>query len=266
MAQDLFLQNNEIRPIQDVGAFANIRYVVMSVLQDMRIYSMNEYRDLVQVVINGVRHMRLYHQASIEVAYLKRDAHGKIRFPKGYVDYIKIGVLINGNVWNLSVNDDMAINRGEKCGIDVRQIQRGDPIDLSLFSTYNYPSHFRGTTFISTLYGLSGGFNFGYYKVDNTARTIQIDGNILNDEIILEYKSTGISASTIIRAENIEPLKLWTHWQRIEYDPRERDSVKERRKNQFIDSIGMMRDFENAFTMQEILDDAWSSRKQTPKY
>jgi len=255
-----FLQNNQQRQ-KEVGAFVSLRYCVMSAIKRTGDHSMNEYWDLLQLAIDCLRdEIRLLEQPSIEVAYLIPNAAGIIPWPSDMLDYIKIGIPINGQLYNLTLNENMLINRAEKCGVDIRTMYKGNSVAIT--NGYNYIDHFRGSQYISGLYGIGGGFNTAYYKVDYKMRQIQFDGVIPNSEIVLEYNSTGIRGGTIIPAAAIPVIRDYELWQRIENDPRVGANQKDRKKALFDESLAKFHFVINMFSMQEYLDAAYAGTRQ----
>lgn len=259
---------NQSEPEGQIGAIVNLDYVVSNVQNELNDYSMAQYKRLLQLAIDGLRQLRIYHAGSLQVAYLQVNSAGIVAFPKDYIDYSKIGVYVHGQVVTLTINDNMALNRAKRCSEDIRVMEKdtSGAIVSGLSDGYYFTPHFRGTQYIGSLYGLGGGINQAYYRVDKAARQIQFNGYIPNSkEIVLEYKSTGISAGTIISAEEIDPLKKWVHQYRVEYDDRVSLATKERRENQLITSINNLRTFRGKFTMAEYMDTLYRSHKQSPK-
>lgn len=255
---------NEQMPPQR-AAMVPISYIVRSVQNELEDYTQNSYKRLMQLAIDGVRELRLFHQVSLQVMYAKPNDAGIIKLPPDFVDYIKIGIPINGLLYNLTVNDSIILNRATKCGEDVRKVSSGVPLPAGL-GGYYYTPHFRGQNFVGGLYGLTGGFNVAYYRYDKEAGQIEFDGFIKDREVIIEYKSTGISSGTILAPETIEPLKRWVHWKRVNYDPRVPNTTKQMFKEQYEEAIMSLRSFQANFTLQEYLDMCYKTRKQTAKW
>lgn len=256
-------KNQQGKPTQ-VAAMKPLSYVVRLVQNEIEDYSENKYKRLLQIAINGMRQLRLFHEASINVLYATPNEAGVIELPSDYVDYTKIGVVINGLVYNLTVNNNIALNRAQKCGVDVRQISAG--ISLPDLGGYFYSGHYRNGMYVGALYGVGGGFNFAYYRVDETQGQIEFDGNIQGREVVIEYKSTGIGPGAIVSPEMIEPLKRWTLWRASVNDLRVAANHKEMLKRDYEESIMELRSFVSDINIQEYLDSMYASRKQGPKW
>lgn len=264
MIDTVFLQNNQQR-VHEQNANVSIRYCVMSAINRTGDHSMNEYFSDLQLAIDCVRELRLYHEASIEVFYAQPNDAGIVEFPPDMIDYVKVGIEVCGQLFNLTINENMVLNRAQRCGEDLRKMQRGAGVLPQLTGGYLFAPHFRGSQYVEGLYGLGGGFNVAYYKPDYKMRRFQFDGFLKNNEVIIEYKSTGISAGSIISAQAIPVIREYILWQRIENDPRVAVSQKQRKQDQYNDAVQMLRDYTNNFTMQEFLDTMYSTYKQSPK-
>lgn len=258
-----FLDNNQMRQ-KEIGAFVSIRYCVMSAINRTGDHSMNEYANLLQLAIDCVRdEIRLLEQPSVEVAYLIPNEAGIIEWPSDMIDYLKIGIpTTNGQLYNLTVNDNMLLNRAQKCGVDIRKVVKGNTIP-PITDGYTYIDHFRGTQYVSGLYGIGGGFNQAYYRVDPKMRQIQFDG--IFHEIVLEYNSTGIRGGTIIPSAAIPVIRDYELWQRIENDPRIGANQKDRKKALFDESLAKFHFVINMFSMQEYLDMCYTYQYQGVK-
>lgn len=255
-------KNQQGQPTQ-ISALKPLDYIVRLVQNEIEDYSENKYKRILQIVIDGMRQMRLYNKTCLNVMYSTPNDAGIIQFPPDYVDYIKIGVVINGLVYNLTVNNDIALNRAQRCGVDVREIQSG--VNLPELGGYYYAPHYRNGLYVGALYGAGGGFNFAYYRVDDTQGQIEFDGNIQGREVVIEYKSTGISPGAIVQPQLIEPLKRWTLWRMNVNDLRVPMNHKQMLKQDYEDSVMELRSFEADINIQEYLDTMYAYRKQSPK-
>lgn len=264
MIDATFIQNNQQR-VHEQNANVSIRYCVMNAIKRTGDHSMNEYFDNLQLAIDCVRELRLYHEASIEVLYAQPNDAGIVLFPPDMIDYVKVGIEVYGQLFNLTLNENMILNRAQKCGVDLREMHRGVGLIPQLTGGYFYAPHFRGSQYIEGLYGLGGGFNVAYYRPDYKMRRFEFDGFLKNNEVIIEYKSTGISAGSIISAQAIPVIREYILWQRIENDPRVPTTQKQRKQDQYDAEVEKLRTYTNNFTMQEFLDTMYSTYKQSPK-
>jgi hypothetical protein len=104
----------------------------------------------------------------------------------------------------------------------------------SLIPNYGYyfAMHFRNGQYVGEMYGLGGGFNAAYFRIDWERRQIAFDSEVPSDEIILEYKSSGIdpSGGTIVPRKTVAALIAYIHWQRIENNDKIAESKKARKQ------------------------------------
>jgi hypothetical protein len=169
---------------------------------------------------------------------------------------------MNGQIHNLTQDNKMLLDRDTDCGVDSRTMSEGSSVEnrISILS----PS-WSLNRFAPTYYGVSGGRNTGYYKVDEQARQIQFDGRIPRGEIVLVYKSTGIGPNTVIGAEMIKPLKNITYYNMVKLNANVSMNQKMLMKKDMEESIMELRSYAQRFTMKQYMDVLWGAKRQTAK-
>ena len=264
---------------KDTLGIVPLDYIVHRVLMDRDDNSMRFYKKFLQYAIDGYTKLNLHSIETIRVAYLEVDENTKsVDLPEDYLFYTKIGYNKGGVAHTLSLNEDiMLMRKTDDCGNDVNENQSlcGDPDSgnvLSLvslpYSGYYYTPHYRNGQFVAELYGGRGNQNnAGYYRIDKQRRKIVFNSEIAVSEIILEYKSSGVSAdgSTMISREYVPTLVAYVHWQLKEYKDKVPQSEKMRLQQRYIAEEKMVRRLELGFTIEEYLDTARNSYRQTPK-
>jgi hypothetical protein len=253
---------NQSTPTQQISGFSTIDYVVAEMQVELDDYSTTQNQRLTTLVIAALREIRLYHKAAIQVAYLTINEAGIIPFPYDYMDFINIGIPMNGQIHNLTQDNKMLLDRDTDCGVDSRTMSEGSSVEnrISILS----PS-WSLNRFAPTYYGVSGGRNTGYYKVDEQARQIQFDGRIPRGEIVLVYKSTGIGPNTVIGAEMIKPLKNITYYNMVKLNANVSMNQKMLMKKDMEESIMELRSYAQRFTMKQYMDVLWGAKRQTAK-
>jgi len=253
---------NQSTPTQQISGFSTIDYVVAEMQAELDDYSTTQNQRLTALVISALREIRLYHKAAIQVAYLTINEAGIIPFPFDYMDFINIGIPMNGQLWNLTEDNKMLLDRSTDCGEDSRVMSQGSSFEnrISILT----PS-WSLNRFTPTYYGVSGGRNTGYYKVDEQARQIQFDGKIPRGEVVLVYKSTGIGPNTVIGAEMIKPLKNIAHYNKVKFNKNESMNQKMLLKKDMEESVMELRAFAQRFTMKQYMDVLWGAKRQTAK-
>ena len=242
-----------------------INYVVMSVLNRLRDYSMRHYSFLEQIIIEGYTDLNLWHLDNIEVVYLRMSDAKTVDLPCDYVDYIKIGVPVNGVIRVLTHHDRMLLPRKFADGEDVGNTDAGKTKTPT--GSIFFLDHFRNGQFIAGLYGIPGGIDSAYYRIDRESRTIIFTGFIARGEVVLEYISSGINlaGTTVIPREAVPALRAFAIWQLIENDSKVPAGEKERKKAQYEEQLQAVRSFQNTFTADEYKRHVYKHTRQSPK-
>ena len=133
--------------------------------------------------------------------------------------------------------------------------------------TVPFITHVRDGEVIDTMFGISGGYNYNYYRIDYRRGLLYIDGAILTTKVVLEYQSSGISMSgdTYVPLRAKEAILAYAHWLRVENDDNYPYNEKERKKQNKKDAIQLLAGNILGFTADEFLDIIRSCYKQTPK-
>jgi hypothetical protein len=264
---------------KDTPGIVSLNYIVHRVLMDRDDNSMRHYKKMLQYAIDGYTKLNLYSIETIRVAYLEVDQNTKqADLPEDYLFYTKIGYNKGGVAHTLSLNDDlMLVRKNDDCGNGQNDnlstcgdSNSGKALSLvSLpYSGYYYTPHYRNGQFVAELYGGRGNQNnAGYYRIDKQRRKIVFNSDIALDEVILEYKSSGVRADgeTLVSREYAPTIIAYIHWQLKEYKDKVAQSEKMRLKQRYIDEEKMVRRLNLGFTIEEYLDITRNSYRQTPK-
>lgn len=240
-----------------------INYVVMSVLNRLKDYSMRHYSFLEQIIIEGYTDLNLWHLDNIEVVYLRMSEAKTVDLPPDFVDWTKIGVPMAGKLRVLTNHKKILLPRTFADGAPVGNTDdAGTNIDAVYFT-----NHFRNGQFVGGLYGMPGGGDQAFYRLDRETRTIIFSGSIPRAEIVLEYISSGVKlqGSTVIPREAVSALRAWALWQNIENDPKVGATQKERKKEQYEEQVHALDVFQSAFTADEYKRHVYKHTRQTPK-
>lgn len=264
----------------DTRGIVNLEYVVHSVLMDIDDYSLIMYKKFLQYAVDGILDLNLFVGDQVKVAYLPVNKNTKtVNLPLDYIKYTKIGYNDGGSISIFGLNKDLMLARDkDDCGNQVNDnsdncgckgsSETSLPAIIYPTSGYYYAPHFRNGQFVGELFGGAGGRNnHGEFRIDHQNRQIVFNSEISVDEIILEYKSSGVSddGSTCIPREYVPALKAYIHWQRKRYKDKESMGEKERLKKEYYDAFEQLKNLELSFTLREYLDSTRSTYKQTPK-
>ena len=258
-------------------ALVSTRYVVMSVLNRLQDYSMRSYLRLTQICIEGIIELNLFHtNEGIEVVYLHMSSAKTCQLPADFIDYRKIGFPINGKLRVITKHDNLLLPRTfygsvidgvftPDSGEVVGNADEGNDIGTTS-GIYFYP-HYRDGAYVGGLYGLPGGIDTAYYRIDKENRQIVFSGSTTRSEIVLEYISSGLKqdGSSLIPRECVAALRTYILWMKDENDPRVAYNAKERLKREHEETIEALRSFENAFTKDEYLRMIYSTTHQSVK-
>jgi len=245
-----------------------VRHIVMSVLNRLNDYTLKQYKRLTQIALEGFSELNLWHiGAGMEVVYLHMSAAKTVNLPSDYVNYIKIGIPINGKLRVLTNHDQILLPRvfddtGEAVGNT-----DNDTVTESVSNAIFFAEHWKNGAFIGGLYGLPGALDQAFYRVDMERRQIIFSGEVDRSEVVLEYISSGLKTdgSSMIPREVIPTLRNYILWQMVENDSRIAYNEKERRKREYNESLESLRSFTNAFTKDEYLRMCYSTYRQSPK-
>jgi hypothetical protein len=264
--------------IPKTAALVTIRYVVMSVLNRLGEYNLKSYKKLTQIAIEGyTEELSLFHIGnSLEVVYLHMSTAKTVNLPADFITHTKIGVPINGELRVLTQHDQILMPRN----FDDTGVAVGNTDDVNTNGTAGYvffSEHFRNGQFVGGLYGLPGGIDEAYYRVDKEKRQIIFSGSVPRSEIVVEYISTGLKqdGSSLIPRECVDALRNYILWKMVETDmtgfmtgrAQAKTAMAEmgRRKQEFTESIAALRSFSNAFTKEELQRVIYGSARQSVK-
>ena len=262
--------------VPKTAGLVTIRYVVMSVLNRMQDYSMKNYKRLVQIAIEGFTELSLWHLNSVEVVYLHMSTAKTVQLPSDYVDYNKIGIPINGQLRVITRKDCILLPRVFDDGTPVGNTDSATS-DSSMAGAIFFDDHWRGGQFVGGLFGLPGGIDSAYYRIDRENRQIVFSGDVPRSEIVLEYVSSGVkeSGGTMIPREAVPALRTYVEWSMIAMDmtgfmtgrAQQKATMGEiqRRKQEHEEAVAMLRSFQNSFNADEYKRAVFGTYMQAPK-
>lgn len=250
----------------------NLDYVVNICQMDLQDYSSNQYQRLLQYAIMGFRDLHLYTMPTIKVAYLTPNDAMVADLPIDYEYYTKIGVCIGGQIWTLTVNDDMCLSRQfDGCGemiVETNAITL-DTIQNQLNANiWYFAPHFRNGQYVGEMYAMGGGFNeLGYFRIDHEKNRIQFQSTVPRTQIVMEYKSNGAekSGETVIPTATVPAIRSFVHWQMNEFDRSVGAGEKERLKLAYYNEFEKVKFLNWSFTKDEYLDECYANIYMTVK-
>jgi len=239
--------------------YVPLSYCVRIIQMDLEDYAGTNYEKLLQYAIMGFQKMNFNDIHSIEVKYLPISDINTVELPSDFDDYYKIGLLRNGEVWNLGLNNNIAMPRAIECGEDAREITTG----RGNRGGYFYTDHYLDGQFVDGLFGIGGGFRESCYRIDKKQGQILLDSTVPNGEIVLEYQSNGISSQTMVPRRAVDAIVAYVHWRRLK--AKNRDNERYAAEVEWKEEINEFRALNMAFKPSEYLDMLHSNMIQAPK-
>lgn len=239
-----------------------LQQIVFSMLNEMGIYSKENYLRYCQLAIDGVSDLYMHSAPAPEVVYLTSTSNGIVDLPQDFRDYYKIGIRRNGQIWTLTRNDRLLLPRTEACGeVSAEEVYDDHAITADESTTGStmvyYTPHFCEGNYVSTLYGAIGGINSGYFRIDYERNQLILSNTAPGTTIIIEYRSSGVSMSqaTLVPADARPYVVAYIHWKRTQFDNLLSASFRAEMKQNFIEAEESYRTKRYlAFTVDDYLD------------
>jgi hypothetical protein len=254
--------------VPKTAGLVTLRYIIMSTLNRLQDYSLKQYKRYVQLAVECVsEELAPFHSGlGNEVIYLHMSAAKTVNLPADFVDWIKVGTPVNGKLRVLTNHPGILLPRVyDDTGLPVGNTDSNDTEGIS--NCIFFSDHFRNGQFIGSLFGLPGGIDIAYFRVDYENRQIVFSGTTERSEIVLEYISTGLKAdgSSLVPRQLVSPIRNYVLWQSVENDPRVAYNEKERRKREYEESVAALRSLELTPTKDEYLRMIYSTARQSPR-
>lgn len=247
-----------------VNSYQTLLQVVKSFMNERNEKSLTNIERYLQLAIEGYSQMQLFTMNTINVKYLQVDQNtNSALLPPDFITMTKIGVNLRGKIWTLTLNNNIVIPKPESiCNEAIEKVNNS----TENIGGYLFAPHYRNGAYVETLYGLGGGFNVAYYRIDTNNGVIYFDGRVPNNEVILEYKGSGVKAGgALIPRQAVAALKAYIYWKAIAMDTRLSMGEREMAKKQYYEELHELKLLEFSFTMDEYLDAMYSTMSQGPK-
>lgn len=252
------MENN--KNVGEGFAIVTLDQIVDGYLARSRDYNESDYDYILNIAKDGLIYLNIFHIQGLNVVHLRFDDKKTLPWPSDMVDYSKIGISINGRLWNLSVDESLLeSNESCQCPCDITEV--GSVSETEITSGFYYAPHYYQGKYYPRLFGLGGGWNENYVKIDRKNRKFIFEDKVLNGEIVLEYKSTGIKTNgqTLVPAQAFEVLRQYIHYSVGEFDDKVSIGEKNRRNQVLTAAKSELQVFENMFTVDEYLDMCYES-------
>ena len=237
----------------DSPALVPISKVVHSYLNATGIYSKVNYKRFLQIVLENYADLNINNTAGFNSGRFIINQVNCVPFPLDYIDYVRIGVPVAGQIETLTANDAIITPKAITCGVEVADSDLSTPI------SNDWIVH----------YGSTGGRNFMYYKSDKINRQIVFEGDGIGREVVIQYITTGInmSGATMIPVELVKVLRKYLHWVYMDFDMLNKfpQNKIEAARRDFYHFLNEFERQELSFTAEEFIDAIRQGYKQTIK-
>lgn len=229
----------------------NLKNIVFNVMNDLNISNGYEYKRMMQWAIRGLVNLNIYHLQTATAEYLTVDSNNMVLLPEDFIDYIRIGWLSNGKIITYSRNDAIYLPRATSC------------INPSIDSGLLYGEEDTNTVWVQVPMKV---YNNAYYRIDKEYNRIIFKGDLIGEQIVLEYTSTGVSTGgeTWIPRIAQEAMIAHVHYQKVLND-KESQSEINRRLLILGHELDKLERAEIDFTADELIDVISSSRSTLVK-
>lgn len=216
----------------------NLNYIVQNFKSSMGIVSTDHDQQLLQWSVNGMKELNTKYKM-VEQAIKGRELtieNGVANLPSDFVDFIRLGICVNGTFINFDMNDEICMVE-DACPCDAETITTtinqccgggGITGDLGI---WNYPMLGQPFSYSYTVgsYGIGPGFYHGGYKIDKNAGVIRFDNCVQATSCILEY--VGDFMTLMGNAMVTEPIEraliLYMNAERKMWSPDQRQNNQE---------------------------------------
>lgn len=244
--------------MSDSPALQNIKQVVASFFNRSPLDSTKFMEKMCAIAVEILGDLNIYHVRLPKITYLPITDINYVILPPDFIQEIKPpSIIVNGLIYPLTELGTLPLQALGDCEGD-----NNPPVNnYTLESTYPDPGPF------NYVLGQSGGQNICYYRFDMKLRVIVLSGAVTGNTIYLEYTSTGISldSDTVVPRELVPVVRDYLMWQSIENNKDIAMNEKERKKEQYEESLALYHRFTSSMSKEEWEDIFYGEMRTTPK-
>lgn len=238
----------------DLNGLITLKDIIANVMLDLGPEAREgEYARMMQWAIRGYGELQEFHLNYLKETELTISDISTVTLPTDFVAFISIGIPINGRYWTFTRDDKILSPQTMDCGEDALNEDNGENV---VFGAGGYISG----------YGVPGGRNDAYYRIDYANNRIILNQNINRSTVILRYITSGVSleGETYVPRIARECLIAWIHWKRIQHDSRVARVDKESARRDYYEEVNKLRDITGP-SLEEIYDAIYETIMQVPK-
>jgi hypothetical protein len=225
-----------------------LKYIVNKALWIAR-REQSDYNRFFQLAVDGLKELRLnyIHEGAAFARLTVPTTVAAVSFPSDLVEFLGIGVPVNGELKWLTPKQDMVITTTTVGGQETQDSDYGEGVDVIPDSS-------------SGLYA-RGGVNIdGYYKIDHQNRRIFLN-SVTATEVVIRYISSGTetTGTTFVPIKYESVLMAYIIWNDCRYDE-SRLQIAQYYEQQFNrESVNI-----DGYTIEELLDTLRSTYTMLP--
>lgn len=216
------------------------------------VYSKENAFRYLQIILEGRQEYGFKSSTELRTIDLTITSLNAVGVPLDYIDYVRIGYEIDGEIWTLTKNNNIKLPRGLNCGQEIA-------VDDTPMGSSS-----RWVDFSAT-----GGHNVLYYRYDKDERRLIFEGDGVGRVIQMDYISDGVSmdGETYVPAEMGSMLIDYLEWQLKKFGVKEFKSNNDTEyyRREFSASRKEYTSSKLKFTADEVLDVLRGTYKQTVK-
>lgn len=250
---------------QNINNYTTLAQIVKSYMNEKGEKALTNFERYLQLAIEGYIDMNVFEIGGVDVAYLDVDTDTRtVPLPTDFITETKVGLNFNGRVYTLTQNTNITIPQPEEiCAIEEEAAALSN--STSITDSGFYWTYWYGGWYTNAFYGMGGGRNFAYYKIDLTNRVIIFEGNLLGKKVVLEYKSTGVKAGSVVPIQARNALKAYIHYASIRNDFRFNAGQIAQAEDRYNKELYSLQRITTSFTLTELLDVFYSTTSQSIK-
>lgn len=224
----------------DSGSMIKISEIVESYLNEIGEYNDVNYVRYLRLAVEGLTQLNIFHVAKVSRHEGYANARNVLLMPDDCIDYIVVGFDHNGEIVPFTKNTNLSIPSDLACGFEAT--------NDALLSDWSQK--------VTTQHPVGTGRHSVDFNWDKTAKKMYFGGDVTNVKIVVLYMSTGISLTgeTLVPVEYTTAIKDYIYFTLVKRDRKTYASHIAMAKQNYEESMAMVRRFHSSFTYSEVLD------------
>jgi len=222
----------------DTKSFVNIDYVISSYLNRKNIGSTSDWDRYKQILIEHVTDLNIFHTRFFKTEIGQVNEINQYNLPADFIDWVSVAVELNGEFWELDVNNNLIT-------------EPDNTAETPVFQSHLLPPKIKGYRYTRRRRNAAGGF-----KVDYNQRLIVFEGNFKGKDVYLNYTSSGVpgQGDVFIPRELITVLRDYLDWIIKENDPTVTITITQRAEIAYGRSLLQYYDHKQDISGKELLN------------